>query len=418
MPNFSESSNSHYRAKQRVLKCFIWKGIISSGELKSAYQLAYTEAEVREELANQNIQIIRIRSKSPSTYTQIQNRITEKDIHYITKQLGSMITASLPLSKALRLIARNTNKASIRSLLVLVTKDIEEGKTLSQSLRQANHHFSGAYSDLIEAGEKTGKLPEAFEQIIGYQSKSLSLKTNLKKAMLYPIIVLSVTTTVLTLMLLVVIPEFEAMFRNLDGQLPWLTKMLISISEWFQARFQLLLVSMFSLVLVLWQFYTKSERFRYWFSKTILRLPVIGDLTIKSSIARFCRTLSTCYSAGIPILNALDLSSKATSSPYYQKALKSIIASAASGTSLHLAIQQTNKFPPVVSQMIMAGEESGMLEHMLTKLADMYESEVDDSIESLGKTIEPVLIVVLSAVIGTIVVSMYLPIFNLLSVLG
>lgn len=419
MQNFNESSGFHSDSRSfSRLKLYSWKCVSQSGEVVSGKQLAYTELEVRAALTMRNLKIIRIKCGRPSTYTQIKNRISEKDILHITTQLTTMLAASVPVVQALQLISGNSTKASIRSLITSIIGSVESGSSLSQAIRSAGEHFPRGYSDLVEAGETSGKLAEVFERITRYQHKTLTLKNNLKKAMLYPCIVLIVTTAVLTLMLVVVIPEFEALFYSVDAKLPLLTHKLILLSEWFQHHITLIASFILVTALGLYYLYRRSLKFRYRLSKLALRLPVTGALIAKSSIAKFSRTLSTCYDSGVPILTAIDVATKTVGNLHYQKLFREILNAAAAGTALNVAMRDAGVFPQIMVQMVMAGEESGTLDQMLNRLAEMYESEVDNSIDNLGQTIEPLLIVILGIIIGTIVVSMYLPIFNLLTVLG
>ncbi|MDG3088981.1 type II secretion system F family protein [Vibrio hannami] len=219
------------------LKLFYWKGINAAGKILASKQLAFTETEIREELVKNQIKLIKIRSRLPSTYTQVRNRITESDIHHLTKQLATMLSASIPITQALRLLQSNSEKASIHSLLSTIIRRIESGTSLSEAMRDAHPRFTGIYSDLIEAGETTGKLPELLDRIAIYQQKNADLKKNLQKAMTYPSLVCIVAIAVLSLMLVVVIPEFEDMFTSVNAELPKATRYLLTTSEWFREHF-------------------------------------------------------------------------------------------------------------------------------------------------------------------------------------
>ncbi|MDN3615118.1 type II secretion system F family protein [Vibrio gallaecicus] len=406
------------KTSQPQLKNYRWKGINSSGKKVSGQTLALTELEVREKLKEQHIQIKKIKKSSVSALTRITNRVTPKDITVLTRQLATMLTTGVPIVQAIKLVSDNHRKAEMKSILSHISKGVEAGTPISKSMRTASRHFDDLYTDLVATGELSGTLAEVFERLATYREKSEQLRAKVIKALIYPAMVVLVALAVSYLMLTMVIPEFESMFAGFGAELPWFTQQVLHLSHWMQAySFYAavgIIVSIISFKLVR----KRSYSIRLATSRLGLKFPILGGVISKASIAKFSRTLSTSFSSGIPILTSLKTTAKTAGNLHYEVAIGEVHRETAAGMPMYIAMRNTDVFPEMVLQMVMIGEESGNLDDMLNKVATIYEFEVDNTVDNLGKILEPLIIVFLGTVVGGLVVAMYLPIFNLMSVLG
>ncbi|MCK6262342.1 type II secretion system F family protein [Vibrio sp. ZSDE26] len=406
------------KTKQVQLKNYRWKGINSVGKRVSGQILALSELEVRDKLKEQYIQIKKIKKGNVSFFTRITHRVKAKDITILTRQLATMLGTGVPIIQALKLVSDNNRKAEMKSILSQVSKGVEAGTPISKALRTASPHFDALYVDLVATGEQSGNLPEVFERLATYREKSEQLRAKVIKALIYPAMVIMVALSVSYLMLTMVIPEFESMFKGFGADLPWFTQQVLYLSHWVQAYSFMILLSLVALIIAVKVIRKKSFRVRLSTSKLSLKLPVIGGVFSKAAIAKFSRTLATSFSAGIPILTSLKTTAKTSGNLHYQTAIDSVHQETSAGMPMYIAMRNTAAFPEMVLQMVMIGEESGCLDDMLNKVATIYEFEVDNTVDNLGKILEPLIIVFLGVVIGGLVVAMYLPIFNLMSVLG
>ena len=400
------------------LKNFRWKGVNSSGKRVSGQTLAMTELEVRGALSEQHIQVKKIKKGNISVLTRMSHKVKGKDITLLTRQLATMLTTGVPLIQALKLVGDNHKKAEMKSILSQIIKGVEAGTPLSKTMRTASQHFDNLYTDLIASGEQSGNLPEVFERLATYREKSEELKSKVIKALIYPSMVVLVALGVSFMMLTMVIPEFETMFKGFGAELPWFTQQVLKLSHWIQAYSFLMLITGFGACFGVRYLRKVSFDFRLKTSRWALRIPVIGGVFSKASIAKFSRTLSTSFSAGIPILTSLQTTAKTAGNLHYEIAIGQLHKDTASGMPMYIAMRNTQAFPEMVLQMVMIGEESGNLDDMLNKVATIYEFEVDNTVDNLGKILEPLIIVFLGVVVGGLVVSMYLPIFNLMNVMG
>ncbi|MBW3694141.1 type II secretion system F family protein [Vibrio sp. T187] len=400
------------------LKNYRWKGINSSGKKVSGQTLALTEIEVRDKLKEQHIQIKKIKKSSVSAFTRISHRVKAKDITVLTRQLATMLATGVPIVQAIKLVSDNHRKAEMKSILTHISKGVEAGTPLSKTMRTASRHFDDLYTDLVASGEQSGNLAEVFERLATYREKSEQLKAKVIKALIYPCIVIAVALTVSYLMLTIVIPEFESMFSGFGADLPWFTKKILLLSHWVQSYSLwgalLIIICILSFRIIR----KRSFSIRLATSRIGLRFPVLGSIISKASIAKSSRTLATSFSSGIPILTSLKTTAKTAGNTHYQTAIGEVHRETAAGVPMYIAMRNTNAFPEMVLQMVMIGEESGKLDDMLNKVATIYEFEVDNTVDNLGKILEPLIIVFLGTVVGGLVVAMYLPIFNLMSVLG
>ncbi|TXY06830.1 type II secretion system F family protein [Vibrio mimicus] len=407
------------KATQNVaLKNYRWKGINSNGKKVSGQMLALTELEVRDKLKEQHIQIKKIKKGSVSVFARITHRVKGKDITILTRQLATMLTTGVPIVQALKLVGDNHRKAEMKSILAQITKGVEAGTPLSKAMRTASTHFDTLYVDLVETGEMSGNLPEVFERLATYREKSEQLRAKVIKALIYPSMVVLVALGVSYLMLTMVIPEFESMFKGFGAELPWFTQQVLKLSHWVQAYSLWAFAAIIAMVFGLKALRKNSFQIRLKTSRLGLKFPIIGNVLAKASIAKFSRTLATSFAAGIPILASLKTTAKTSGNVHFETAINEVYRDTAAGMPMYIAMRNTEAFPEMVLQMVMIGEESGQLDDMLNKVATIYEFEVDNTVDNLGKILEPLIIVFLGVVVGGLVVAMYLPIFNLMSVLG
>ncbi|ENF8749984.1 type II secretion system F family protein [Vibrio fluvialis] len=400
------------------LKNYRWKGVNSTGKKVAGQTLAISEIEVRDKLKEQHIQVKKIKKGSVSVLTRLTNRVKTKDITILTRQLATMLTTGVPIVQALKLVGDNHRKAEMKSILAQITKGVEAGTPISKAMRTASTHFDALYVDLIQTGEQSGNLAEVFERLATYREKSEQLRAKVIKALIYPSMVILVALGVSYLMLTMVIPEFESMFKGFGDELPWFTQQILKLSHGVQAYSAAAFIVSLGLVFGIKTARKKSFVVRLKTSQLSLRFPIIGGVLAKAAIAKFSRTLATSFSAGIPILASLKTTAKTAGNVHFETAIQDVHRHTAAGMPMYIAMRNTQAFPEMVLQMVMIGEESGKLDDMLNKVATIYEFEVDNTVDNLGKILEPLIIVFLGIVVGGLVVAMYLPIFNLMSVLG
>lgn len=400
------------------LKNYRWKGINSNGKKVSGQMLAISEIEVRDKLKDQHIQIKKLKKGSVSLLARLTHRVKSKDITILTRQLATMLTTGVPIVQALKLVGDNHRKAEMKSILAQITKSVEAGTPLSKAMRTASAHFDTLYVDLVETGEMSGNLPEVFERLATYREKSEQLRAKVIKALIYPSMVVLVALGVSYLMLTMVIPEFESMFKGFGAELPWFTQQVLKLSHWVQAYSLWAFIAIAAAIFGLKALRKNSFQIRLKTGRLGLKFPIIGNVLAKASIAKFSRTLATSFAAGIPILASLKTTAKTSGNVHFETAINEVYRDTAAGMPMYIAMRNTEAFPEMVLQMVMIGEESGQLDDMLNKVATIYEFEVDNTVDNLGKILEPLIIVFLGTVVGGLVVAMYLPIFNLMSVLG
>lgn len=404
--------------QHRQLKAYRWRGSNREGKSVSGRMVAFSEIEVRSELQQQQIGSIKITPRSISLLERYTQRVTAKDITLLTRHITTMLITGMPMISILKLVSAHHQKGEMKSILNRISAKIEAGLPLSQAMRASSPHFDALYCDLVATGEQTGKLVEVFERIAIYREKSQRLKTNIIKALIYPSMVMLTAFVVCYLMLTLVIPQFESIFAGFGAQLPWLTRQVLKLSALSQKYAGMLLISVSIMLLLLNRVTKRSRRAQLMYSSLLLKIPVIGQVLRQAIIARFSRTLATGFNAGLPILCCLKTATTTAGNLYYQEALEKVCSNTASGMPMFIAMRLSNAFPEMVLQMVMIGEESGRLDDMLNKIADIYEANVEQSVDTLGKVLEPLIILFLGVTVGGLVVAMYLPIFNLMNVLG
>lgn len=348
------------------------------------------------------------------------NSVTDEDIVIITRQLATMISAGLPIMKALDIIANQSTKKRIREIFEDIKSQIEQGAPFSKGLERYRNIFGDLYINMVRAGEAGGLLDNVLDKLAGYMEKAISLKRKVKSAMMYPSIVLIVAVVVVWGLMVFIIPKFKEMYDSFGGTLPALTQFTINLSNflssWYGGGliFAFIVITSISIRIC----YKKTEKGRYILDQLMLKIPKIGDLLRKVSVSKFSRTLGTLLNSGVPILEALDIVAKTSGNKVIEKHLLRSKTDIESGKNIVYPLEKAGVFPPMVTQMIAVGEETGALDQMLTKIADFYDDEVDRAVEGLTKLIEPMLMIFVGGAVGFVIIAMYLPIFKMGSVVG
>ena len=388
---------------------FEWEGKDKNGKVVRGEIRAGGEAVVNASLRRQGILVNKIKKRRTSGGKAIK----QKDIAIFTRQLATMMKAGVPLLQAFDIVARGSTNPKLTRLLTEIRNDVETGTSLSSSFRKHPMYFDALYCNLVEAGEAGGILEALLDRLAIYQEKTMAIKAKIKSALMYPVAVIVVAFVVLTVIMIFVIPSFKEVFSSFGGELPAPTLAVIAMSEFFTAWWYIIFPALFGGIYFFLQSWKRSEKMQVVMDRLLLRIPIFGDLINKSVIARWTRTLSTMFAAGVPLVEALDSVGGASGNAVYAIATEQIQKDVSTGTALTTAMTQTGVFPTMVLQMAAIGEESGSLDHMLAKAAEFYEEEVDEMVKGLSSLMEPFIIVILGVLIGGIVVSMYLPIFKL-----
>lgn len=400
------------------LYAYHWRGTTLKGSKVKGQLLAYSEQEARNILIDQRLHIAKIKRRTPSSWVKHRNSATENDITLFSRQMATMLEAGVPLSNTLQLLKNSAQKAQMKQIISQIYSHIEAGSSLSQAMKSSSYLFDQFYCDLVATGEQTGRLEQIFERICLYREKSEQTRSKIIKAMIYPCIVFGLAIIVSIGMMIFVIPTFKDIFSSFNAELPWFTQKILDISDAVHRYGIFILLIIFISVFAFRLSIKKSYGFRLKISRYSLRLPIIGDVLMKATVARFTRTLATTFSAGIPLLNGMLAAQKTIHNSHFKKVLEQVHQQTASGRPLHRAMKETGEFPDMMVQMVMIGEESGSLDDMLNKVANIYENDVDNIVDNLGKILEPMIIITLGLLIGSLVIAMYLPIFNLMSVMG
>ncbi|MDR2017065.1 MAG: type II secretion system F family protein [Burkholderiales bacterium] len=392
---------------------FAWEGTDKGGRQARGEIRAASEAVAAASLRRQGIKVKKISKKT----FRGGSKIKEKDLTFFTRQLATMLKSGVPLLQSFDIVGRGHANPRFSRLLFDIKGKIEAGSSMAQAFRAHPLYFNPLFCNLIEAGETAGILDNVLERLATYQEKSLALKGKIKSALTYPIVVVVVAMGVVGVIMYKVVPAFEKMFTEMGAALPLPTQFVINLSNFVVSNGAFVLFAIIAIVLGVGAFHKRSAAFRMLVDRTSLRVPVFGPLLEKAAIARWTRTLSTMFSAGVPLVEALDSVGGASGNGVYTEATKKIKTDVSTGTSLTSAMMNANLFPSMVLQMTQIGEESGALDSMLNKVADFYDREVDEAVAALSAMLEPIIIVFLGVVIGGIVVSIYLPIFQLGSVI-
>lgn len=393
---------------------FVWEGKNRDGKAMRGEMRAASEAVVQSTLRRQgisNTKVKKLRFKSGG-------KVTEKDISLFTRQLATTMKSGVPLLQAFDIVGRGHANPAVGKLLLDIKADVETGSSLSQAFRKFPLYFDNLYCNLVAAGEQAGILDTLLDRLATYKEKIIGIKSKIKSALFYPISIIVVSFVITAIIMIFVIPAFKEVFRSFGADLPAPTLIVIAISDFFIAYWWLIFGGIGGGIYAFLEAYKRSEAMQYAFDRYSLRVPIFGDIIRKSVIARWTRTLATMFSAGVPLVESLDSVGGAAGNNVYKLATRQIQGEVSTGTNLTQAMQNSNLFPNMVTQMVAIGEESGALDSMLSKVADFFEQEVDDAVEALSSLMEPMIMVVLGTLIGGMVIAMYLPIFKLGAVVG
>ena len=386
-----------------------WEGRDRNGKIVRGEMRAAGENQVQASLRRQGILTTKVKKRR----TRSGKAIKPKDIAIFTRQLATMMKAGVPLLQAFDIVGRGNANPNVTRLLNDIRTDVETGSSLSAAFRKFPKYFDSLYCNLVEAGEAAGILEDLLDRLATYMEKTEAIKSKIKSALMYPTAVIVVAFVVVAIIMIFVIPAFKQVFTSFGADLPAPTLFVIGLSEFFVDYWWLIFGVLIGGGYFFLQAWKRNEKVQRFMDRLLLRLPIFGALIDKSCVARWTRTLSTMFAAGVPLVEALDSVGGASGNTVYSDATEKIQQEVSTGTSLTTAMTNANLFPSMVLQMTAIGEESGSIDHMLGKAADFYEQEVDDMVAGLSSLMEPIIIVILGVVIGGIVVSMYLPIFKL-----
>ncbi len=395
-----------------------WEGKTTKGTIKKGEMEAPNEPAVRIHLRQQNIIPTKISPKGKEIKISLfRPKVKQRSIGIFTRQLATMIDAGLPLVQSLEILASQQENKTFKEIIRQIREDVEGGSTFAGALKKHPATFNELYTNLVVAGEEGGILDNILTRLANYIEKAEALKKKVKSALIYPSTIVGVAIIVVMILMIFVIPVFETMFRQAGQSLPLPTLVVLTISK-FTKKYVFIVLPGLLLLLYLLKKYYQTENGRTWIDRLILKLPVFGDLFRKISVARFSRTLGTLVSSGVPILDGLSIVSKTSGNKTIETAILNARASIREGETIAEPLNRSGVFPPMVIQMISVGESTGALDSMLAKIADFYEEEVDIAVGNLTSLLEPFLMIFLGVVIGGVVISMYLPIFQMASAIG
>ncbi|MBX8487530.1 type II secretion system F family protein [Pseudomonas cichorii] len=391
---------------------YTWEGLDKKGSKMSGELSGHNPALIKAQLRKQGINPTKVRKKSVSIFGN-GKKIKPLDIAFFSRQMATMMKAGVPLLQSFDIISEGAENPNMRALVDFLKQEVSAGNSLATALRQKPEYFDDLYCNLVDAGEQAGALESLLDRVATYKEKTEALKSKIKKAMTYPIAVMFVAVIVSGILLIKVVPQFQSVFAGFNAQLPAFTLMVIGLSEivqnWWLAIVGLFIVGFFMFK----RAYKQSQKFRDNIDRFLLKVPIIGPLIFKSSVARYARTLATTFAAGVPLVEALDSVAGATGNVVFKNAVNKIKQDVSTGMQLNFSMRSVNVFPSLAIQMTAIGEESGALDSMLDKVATYYEDEVDNMVDSLTSLMEPMIMAVLGVIVGGLVLAMYLPIFKL-----
>ncbi|MFL9808083.1 MAG: type II secretion system F family protein [Pseudomonas sp.] len=391
---------------------FSWEGIDRKGSKVKGELSGASPALVKAQLRKQGINPQKVRKKSVSLFGA-GKKIKPMDIALFTRQMATMMKAGVPLLQSFDIIAEGFDNPNMRKLVDDLKQEVAAGNSFAAALRKKPQYFDDLYCNLVDSGEQSGALETLLDRVATYKEKTEALKAKIKKAMNYPIAVVVVAIIVSAILLIKVVPQFQEVFANFGAELPAFTLMVIGLSEALQEWWFVVLAGFIAGAFAFKEAHKRSEKFRNWFDRLLLKVPVVGDILYKSSVARFARTLSTTFAAGVPLVDALDSVAGATGNVVFRSATMKVKNDVSTGMQLNFSMRTTGTFPTMAVQMTAIGEESGSLDEMLAKVATFYEDEVDNMVDSLTSLMEPMIMAVLGVLVGGLIIAMYLPIFQL-----
>lgn len=400
------------KAAAAKTSAFRWEGTDRKGVKVKGEVSGQNPALVKAQLRKQGINPTKVVKKSALSFGS-GKKIKPLDIALFTRQMATMMKAGVPLLQSFDIIGEGFDNPNMRKLVDDVKQEVAAGNSFAASLRKKPQYFDDLYCNLVESGEQAGALETLLDRVATYKEKTEALKAKIKKAMNYPIAVVVVAVIVTAILLIKVVPQFKEVFANFGAELPAFTLFVIGLSEALQEWWLYILIATFAAGFALQHLHRTSQKFRDAVDRGILRTPIVGDIVYKSSVARYARTLSTTFAAGVPLVEALDSVAGATGNVVFKNAVNKIKADVSTGMQLNFSMRTTNVFPSMALQMTAIGEESGALDEMLDKVASFYETEVDNMVDSLTSLMEPIIMSVLGVLVGGLIIAMYLPIFQL-----
>lgn len=394
---------------------FTWEGTDRKGGKVKGELSGVSPALVKAQLRKQGINPQKVRKKSASLFGA-GKKIKPMDIALFTRQMATMMKAGVPLLQSFDIIGEGFDNPNMRKLVDDLKQEVAAGNSFATALRKKPQYFDDLYCNLVDSGEQSGALETLLDRVATYKEKTEALKAKIKKAMNYPIAVVVVAVIVSAILLIKVVPQFQEVFSNFGAELPAFTLMVIAMSEALQEWWFVVLGGLIAAGFAFREAHKRSEKFRNWVDRTLLKLPIVGDIIYKSSIARFARTLATTFAAGVPLVDALDSVAGATGNVVFRSATMKVKNDVSTGMQLNFSMRTTGVFPTMAVQMTAIGEESGSLDEMLAKVATFYEDEVDNMVDGLTSLMEPMIMAILGVLVGGLIIAMYLPIFQLGSV--
>ncbi|HHH35295.1 MAG TPA: type II secretion system F family protein [Gammaproteobacteria bacterium] len=392
---------------------FVWEGTDKRGNKVRGETRSASLSLAKAELRRRGINPKKVKKKPTPLFGKKKKKITAGDIAVFSRQMATMMSSGVPLVQSFEIIGRGHENPAMQELILTIKSDVEAGNTLADALAKHRDHFDELYCNLVNAGEQAGILETLLDKIATYKEKTENIKSKIKKAMFYPTAVIVVSFIVTAILLIFVIPQFQEMFKGFGADLPAMTLFVIKLSEifqqWWWAIFGGIGVGAYAFI----KARKRSPRFNHFLDRVALKLPVFGDILTKAAIARFARTLSTMFAAGVPLVEAMGTVAGAAGNVVYTDGILRIRDEIATGSPINQAMRMTNLFPNMVVQMVAIGEEAGSIDSMLAKVADFYEQEVDDAVDGLSSLLEPIIMAFLGVVIGGLVIAMYLPIFKM-----
>ena len=388
---------------------FLWEGKDKAGKTVRGEMRAAGDAVVAAQLRRQGVTVVKIKKQKLSG----GGKVTAKDVSLFTRQMATMMKAGVPLLQSFEIVGKGASNPAVAKLLNDIKTDVETGSSLAQAFRKYPLYFDALFCNLVQAGEQAGILETLLDRLATYKEKILAIQSKIKSALFYPVAIIAVAFIITAVIMIFVIPAFKQVFTSFGADLPAPTLFVMGLSDWFVTYWYIIFPVIGGAIYGFFEAWKRSLQVQIFMDKLMLRMPVFGDLVRKSTIARWTRTLSTMFAAGVPLVEALDSVGGASGNHVYLDATKKIQQEVSTGTALTVAMQNANVFPNMVLQMCSIGEETGALDSMLSKVADFFEAEVDDAVEALSSLMEPIIMVVLGTLIGGMVVAMYLPIFKL-----
>ncbi len=392
---------------------FLWEGTDKSGKKVKGEMSGTSNALVKAQLRRQGVNPRKVKKKPKDLFGGGGKAITPKDIAIFSRQMATMMAAGVPMVQSFEIVGRGHENPNMQDLIMAVKADVEAGNMLADALAKHPMYFDDLYINLVRAGEAAGILESLLDKIATYKEKVEAIKGKIKKALFYPAAVLIMAFIVTTVLMIFVIPQFASLFKDFGADLPAMTQVVVAMSDFFVARWYVIFGAVGGGFFGIKQMHKRSRPFRNALQRASLKAPVFGDILVKATIARFARTLGTMFSAGVPLVEAMDSVAGAAGNVVYSDAIYKMRDEIATGTQLQVSMRETNLFPNMVVQMVAIGEESGSIDHMLGKVADFYEEEVDNAVDAMSSLMEPMIMAILGVLIGGLVIAMYLPIFKM-----